>query len=151
MDRLTYLIKRMLLVIPTFIGLTRVCFSLTRFLPGGPVELRMMRAKGMSASVQGASAPASAANSVSDEYRKELEARFGFDKPLCVQYWDWLVVNRMGLNLPSYDYPDKTAWQLISKRIPISIWFGLASFLLTYLVSVILSMRCRARWLVISL
>jgi microcin C transport system permease protein len=136
MDRLAYLIKRMLLVIPTFIGITLVCFSLTRFLPGGPVELRMMRAKGMTASVQGSSAPASAANSVSDEYRKELEAQFGFDKPVYVQYWDWLVVNRMGLNLPSYDYPDKTAWQLIKSRIPVSLWFGIASFLLTYLVCI---------------
>ena len=136
MDRLAYLVKRMLLVVPTFIGITLVCFSLTRFLPGGPVELRMMRAKGMSASVQGASAPASAASSVSDEYRKELEAQFGFDKPLYVQYWDWLAVNRMGLNLPSYDYPDKTAWQLIKSRIPVSLWFGIASFLLTYLVCI---------------
>ena len=49
MDRISYLIRRMLLVIPTFIGITIVCFSLTRFLPGGPVEIRMMRLKGLGA------------------------------------------------------------------------------------------------------
>ena len=41
MDRIAYIFRRLLLVIPTFIGITIVCFSLTRFLPGGPVEIRM--------------------------------------------------------------------------------------------------------------
>ena len=137
MDRVSYLIRRLLLAIPTFIGITLVCFALTRFLPGGPVEIRMMRMKGISQ--QGASSQANASASVGNvtaEYRRELEAQFGFDKPLYRQYWDWLVVNRMGLKLPSYDYPNKTAWQLIASRIPVSLWFGLASFLLTYLICI---------------
>lgn len=137
MDRVSYLIRRLLLAIPTFIGITLVCFALTRFLPGGPVEIRMMRMKGISQ--QGAANQANASASVGNvtaEYRRELEAQFGFDKPLYRQYWDWLVVNRMGLKLPSYDYPNKTAWQLIASRIPVSLWFGLASFLLTYLICI---------------
>ena len=84
---------------------------------------------------EGAGASAGAAH-IGEEYRKQLEAQFGFDKPLYQQYWDWLVVNRMGMKLPSYDYPNKTAWQLIKSRIPISIWFGLASFLLTYMICI---------------
>lgn len=137
MDRVSYLIRRLLLAIPTFIGITLVCFALTRFLPGGPVEIRMMRMKGISQ--HGATSQANASASVGNvtaEYRRELEAQFGFDKPLYRQYWDWLVVNRMGLKLPSYDYPNKTAWQLIASRIPVSLWFGLASFLLTYLICI---------------
>jgi len=134
MDRVSYLVRRLLLVIPTFIGITIVCFSLTRFLPGGPVEIRMMRLKGMGAA--GEAASGTSASHVSDEYRKELEAQFGFDKPIYVQYYDWLVTNRMGMKLPSYDYPNKTAWELIRARIPVSVWFGLASFLLTYLICI---------------
>lgn len=137
MERVAYLVRRLLLVIPTFIGITIVCFALTRFLPGGPVEMRLMRMKGLA--VQGATGAASAAqgrNQVTEEYRKQLEAQFGFDKPVLRQYWDWLVVNRMGLSIPSYDYPDRTAGQLIRSRIPVSLWFGLASFLLTYLVCI---------------
>ena len=42
----------------------------------------------------------------------------------------------MGLTMPSYDYPNKTAWDLIRARIPISLWFGLASFMLTYLICI---------------
>ena len=138
MERVAYLIRRLLLAIPTFIGITIVCFALTRFLPGGPVEIRMMRMKGLSAQGgAGESAAAKAgASQVSEDYRRELEKQFGFDRPLYEQYWNWLVVNRMGLALPSYDYPNKTAWQLIRSRIPVSLWFGLASFVLTYLICV---------------
>lgn len=141
MDRLAYLVRRLILVIPTFVGITIVCFALTRFLPGGPVEIRLMRMKGLAAQGGGAgeaavAATASGASAVSDAYRKELEAQFGFDKPLLRQYWDWLVVHRMGLTLPSYDYSDKTAWQLIRARIPVSLWFGLAAFVLTYLICI---------------
>ena len=137
MDRLAYLVRRMLLVIPTFIGITIVCFSLTRFLPGGPVEIRMMRLKGLGAQSGETSGSSNAsASQVSEEYKKQLEAQFGFDKPVYQQYWDWLVVKRMGMKLPSYDYPNKTAWELIKSRIPISLWFGLASFLLTYMICI---------------
>ena len=137
MDRLAYLVRRMLLVIPTFIGITIVCFSLTRFLPGGPVEMRMMRLKGLGAQSGETSGSSNAsASQVSEEYKKQLEAQFGFDKPIYEQYWDWLVVKRMGMSLSSYDYPNKTAWELIRSRIPISLWFGLASFLLTYMICI---------------
>lgn len=138
MDRLAYLARRLLLVIPTFIGITIVCFTLTRFLPGGPVEIRLMRLKGLAAqgaAGEGGGASGSTAH-VTEEYKKDLEKQFGFDKPLYVQYYDWLVVNKMGMTLPSYDYPNKTAWELIKSRIPVSIWFGLASFVLTYLICI---------------
>ena len=136
MDRIAYLVRRLLLVIPTFLGITIVCFALTRFLPGGPVEMRLMRLKGMGSNGSAPAAESAAASGITDEYRRELEAQFGFNKPLPVQYWDWLVTNCMGLKLPSYDYPNKTAWELIRSRIPISLTFGLASFLLTYLICI---------------
>ena len=123
-------------MIPTFIGITVVCFALTRFLPGGPVEMRLMRMKGMAQGGEAAASAATGRNQVTEEYRRELESQFGFDKPLVRQYWDWLVVNRMGMDIPSYDYPDRTAWQLIRSRIPVSLWFGVASFFLTYLICI---------------
>ncbi len=101
--------------------------------------MRLMRQRGLAAEGGGSgegSGSAALAGDISEAYRKELTAQFGFDKPILVQYWDWLVVNRMGLKLPSYDYPDKTAWELIRSRIPVSLWFGLASFVLTYLVCI---------------
>lgn len=135
MDRVSYLIRRLLLTIPTFIGITFICFSLTRFLPGGPVELRIMRMKGLGAAAEVATQSQSA-TAVAESYRKELESQFGFDKPFFEQYWTWLVVNKLGMNLPSYDHPEKTVWQLIKGRIPISLSFGFASFIITYLVCI---------------
>ena len=139
MDKLAYLARRLLVAIPTFAGITLVCFALTRFLPGGPVDMRLMRMRGLSgggASSEIAGAAASSAGQVTEEYRRELEAQFGFDRPVWEQYRRWLFDNRMGLDLPSYDYPNKTAWQLIRSRIPVSLWFGVASFLLTYLICI---------------
>ena len=131
MERAAYLVRRLLLVIPTFLGITIVCFTLTRFLPGGPVEARLIRLR---ASVD--SHANSAATPVSDKYREELEKAFGFDKPIAVQYWNWLVTNRMGLKIKSYDSPDKTAWECIRSRLPVSLGFGLAAFVAMYLVCV---------------
>ena len=77
MDRLAYLVRRMLLVIPTFIGITIVCFSLTRFLPGGPVEMRMMRLKGLGAqSGETAGSSNASASQVSEAYKKQLDSLF---------------------------------------------------------------------------
>ena len=131
MERAAYLVRRLLLVVPTFLGITIVCFALTRFLPGGPVEARLIQLR-----AAGDSHANVAATQVTDDYRKELEKAFGFDKPLPVQYWDWLVTNRMGLRIKSYDRPDKTAWELIRSRLPVSIGFGLAAFVAMYLVCV---------------
>jgi len=139
MDKLAYIVRRILLIIPTFVGITVVCFCLTRFLPGGPVEMSLMRMRGVGAAGGEVAAQASGQTGmagISEEYRKEIEKQFGFDKPIVEQYYNWLVVNRMGLRLSSYQYTNKSAWQLIRGRIPISIWFGLTSFVLTYLICI---------------
>lgn len=139
MDRLAYLARRLLLVIPTFLGITIVCFALTRFLPGGPVEMRLMSIKGMAAQGGGAGETGSsaAANDVTEEVREQLNKLYHFDRPIYEQYWDWLVVNRMGMSMPSMNIaPGKTAWELIRGRMPVSLWFGLVSFILTYLICI---------------
>jgi len=133
MDRLSYHIRRLLLVIPTFLGITVVCFALTRLLPGGPVDIQLMKMR----NIGGAESrgPAGVVQ-VTEEYRNELNKQFGFDRPVFVQYADWLINKRMGMRIPSYDYPNRTAWQLISSRIPVSLWFGITSFVLSYLICI---------------
>jgi microcin C transport system permease protein len=61
---------------------------------------------------------------------------YGFDKPLYEQYFKWLVTDRLGMRLSSYQYPNRTAWQLISARIPVSLWFGITGFMLSYLICI---------------
>lgn len=134
MDRLSYFIRRLLLIIPTFLGITIVCFSLIQFVPGGPVEQMMLKMRGLGEgeSRQGAGAAAT----VSEEYKKTLEAYYGFDRPVLARYWHWLVDKRLGLAMESYKYPNRTSWEVIQDRFRVSLIFGITSFVLTYMICI---------------
>ena len=134
MERLDYFIRRLLLMIPTFVGITFVCFALCQAVPGGPVEQALAKMRGLGAAESGRNVHAGAA--ISPEQRQALEAHFGFDKPLPRRYWTWLVRDRMGLAARSYKYPNKTVGRLISERFAVSLTFGLSGFVLTYLVCI---------------
>ena len=134
MDRLEYFVRRLLLVIPTFIGITLLCFALIQIVPGGPVEQMISR---MLAAGPGEAGVGSDSNvTITPEYRKQLEKHFGFDQPFLKRYWKWLVHDRMGTHMDSYKYPNKTAWQLVVERFPVSLIFGLTGFLLSYLICI---------------
>ena len=134
MDRLSYFLRRVLLMAPTFVGITLVCFALCQVVPGGPVEQALASMRGMGAGEAGRSPHAGAA--ISPEQRKALEAHFGFDKPVLQRYWTWLARDKMGLAARSYKYPNKTVGQLIVDRFRISLVFGISGFVLTYLICI---------------
>ena len=134
MERLTYFVRRLLLVIPTFIGITLICFGIIQFVPGGPVEQLVMQMKGIGTGESKLTTGAAA--SISPEQRKAIEKHFGFDKPFPARYWKWLVQDRLGMRMESYKYPNKTAWQLIRTRFPVSLVFGLAGLILSYAICI---------------
>jgi ABC-type microcin C transport system permease subunit YejB len=78
MEKLNYFIRRFLLVIPTFLGITLLCFALIQFVPGGPVEQIVMQMKGIGAAESRRGTGVS--SSISEEQRKAIEAHYGFDK-----------------------------------------------------------------------
>ena len=128
---LNYFIKRFLLIIPTFLCITFLCFLLTQFIPGGPVEQAIREMKGMSGEVM-----SSDIASISFSQREAIKKHFGFDKPFYKRYFDWLVKDKIGMKMHSYKYPNKTAWQLISERFGVSLIFGLTGFILSYLICI---------------
>jgi len=134
MERLNYFIRRFLLVIPTFLGITILCFGLIQFVPGGPVEQIIMKMKGIGAGEL--SRGAGTQTSISIQQRKAIEAYFGFDQPFYKRYWKWLVTDRLGMKMESYKFPNKTAWQLIKERFKVSLIFGVAGFVLSYLACI---------------
>ena len=138
MGLLSYLLRRLLLAIPTFVGITLVCFALIHVVPGGPVEerLRAMRSMDGGGESSGGAVSRSGPSSVAEEYRQELIRHYGFDQPLLKRYARWVFTNKLGLAMESYKYPNKTAWQLIRERIPVSLWFGITGFVLSYLVCI---------------
>ncbi|MCF8069533.1 MAG: ABC transporter permease subunit [Desulfobacterales bacterium] len=134
MERLSYFFRRFLLVIPTFIGITLLCFALIQFVPGGPVEQIIMQMKGIGSAESARGVETG--TSISEAQRKAIEAHFGFDKPFHKRYWQWLVKDRLGMKMASYKYPNKTAWEIISQRFQVSLIFGITGFILTYLVCI---------------
>ena len=134
MERLDYFIKRFLLIVPTFLGITILCFLLIQFVPGGPVEQAIMKMKGIGT---GETAVGQGdAQSITEQQRKDIEAYYGFDQPIYKRYYNWLVKHRIGMQMASYKYPNKTAWQLIQDRFRVSLIFGLTGFILSYLVCI---------------
>lgn len=134
MDRLSYFIRRLLLVVPTFIGITLVCYGIVQVVPGGPVEQALIQMRGIGGGESKLSGGSS--GSISVEQRKALEKHFGFDKPFLSRYWKWLVHDRLGMAQDSFKYPNKTAWQLIRERFPVSLIFGLTGIILSYLICI---------------
>lgn len=130
----TYIVRRLLLMIPTLLGITLVCFILIQFVPGGPVEeiISKVRAYG---SNRGASAKAISAQEI-----ENIRAYFGFNKPAYVRYFQWLgkiCVLDFG---NSYVY-QQPVLRVIASKFPLSLFFGLTSFVLSYAISIPLGVR----------
>lgn len=133
MNRTDYFLRRLFLVVPTFLGITILVFLLLQFVPGGPVEQILMQMRGAQVGEAGRGA---AMQSISPEQREAIEKSLGFDKPFLLQYWEWLVPDGVGLRKESYAYPNKTAGELILQRLPVSLTFGITGFLLSYLICI---------------
>ena len=85
-----YILKRVLLIIPTLLGITVLCFVINITAPGGPIEKKIAElrfAGGMSGSATGSS---SNDYNVPEEVLQALQKQYGFDKPLHIQYLTWL-------------------------------------------------------------
>jgi microcin C transport system permease protein len=135
MESLQYILRRILLMVPTFLGITIACFTLVQFVPGGPVEQMMLRMRGMEAGSSEVGGGGEAA-SVTEKQREELVRHFGFDRPVIVRYWNWLVKDGMGMRQHSYKYTNKKVHQLIKERLPVSLYFWLAGVVLSYVVCI---------------
>src|SRR6202162_6054760 len=127
-----YFVRRFLLIIPTFLGITMAVFLVMNFVPGGPVE-RQIRQYKISLAQRGGARSTDA--DIPQDAIDEMKRYYGFDKPVHIRYvqWLWKVVH---LDLGrSYIYQDPV-WDVIKSRFPISLFLGLTGFLLSYLVCI---------------
>ena len=142
-----YIVKRILLMIPTFIGITLVCFVINSVTPGGPIEQKIaqMRQAGLTGS--GGAPVGSSGNSeygISQEVVDALKKKYGFDKPVYMQYLIWLK------NVFTFDFGEsfiyeEPAIKVVMDRLPVSLQFGIVSLILTYLVCIILGVLAAIR------
>jgi microcin C transport system permease protein len=124
-----YIIRRLLLMIPTLFGISVLCFILIQFVPGGPVEEYISRAK------QAGSGKGASTARISPEEVAHIKAYFGFDKPAPVRYLNWIGNVVRGDLGKSYTYQEPVLDVILSK-MPISIFFGLTSFVISYLICI---------------
>ncbi|MDQ1329964.1 MAG: microcin transport system permease protein [Thermodesulfobacteriota bacterium] len=130
----TYILRRLLLILPTFLGITVMVFVITRFVPGGPIERMIAQAQQMQ-SMDGKSGarPSSREQNqpLSEEQIGELKKYYGFDKPVLTSYFLWMgkvLKGDLGVSTRYYD----PVWGMIKERIPISLYFGIITMILVY-------------------
>ena len=124
-----YIIKRLLLLIPTIILVTLIVFVLMRMLPGSAVDALVLRLN-------------STGTYTVD--REDVEAQLGLDKPIAQQYLIWLW-NAIHGDLGDCFFQNETVVQAIGRQIGPSLELGILTLLLTELISIPLGLFCAAR------
>lgn len=133
-----YILKRLLLMIPTLFGILLLTFVVIQFVPGGPVEQMVAQLQGRDTGGEGATAGGAGyrgRQGVDAKRIEEIRTLYGFDKPAHERFWQMLgQYARFDLG-QSFYYP-KTVWELVKEKLPVSISLGLWTFFLSYLISV---------------
>ncbi len=138
---ISYIFKRLLLMVPTLLGALTITFVIVQFVPGGPVEQMMAEARAGSGGDTGGYR---ASRDVDAKQIAELKALYGFDKPAPTRYFEMLK-NFASFDLGRSFMHNKAVWTLIKEKLPVSISLGIWSFLLHYLISVPLGVAKAAR------
>ena len=129
----SYFIRRFLLIIPTFIGVTILVFTLTPLVPGGPIERMLSEAAQAGAGETSTISDydGRGGSMLSDEQLEDLKAYYGFDKPVIVGYFEWLG-KVLVLDLGRSTRYNDPVWETIRDRLPISIFYGVCTLIITY-------------------
>src|ERR1700710_1550352 len=156
-----YIARRILLMIPTLLGILFVSFVVVQFAPGGPVERVIAQLSGAdtggSSRISGGGGvfgargqPGVSSDAVGSKYRgaqgldpdfiKSLEKQFGFDKP-APERFALMVWNFARFDFGKSYFRDVSVLQLIKEKLPVSISLGIWLTLLTYLISIPLGIR----------
>ncbi len=146
-----YILKRLLLIPFTLLGILTLNFLIVQFAPGGPIEHTLAKYRGMNvnatAQISGTAQMHAAqsqsyqgAQGVPDELIKALEKQFGFDKPAHIRFLQ-MIKNYALFDFGKSFYQDKTVLTLIAERLPVSISLGLWSTLIIYLISIPLGIK----------
>lgn len=147
-----YIARRLLLVLPTLLGILVINFALTQFVPGGPIEQVLANMEGQGdvfESFSGTSSEVAEASETSDyvgarglppEFIAELEKEFGFDKPPLERFLTMLW-NYLRFDFGESYFRSIGVVDLVLEKMPVSISLGLWSTLLAYLISIPLGIR----------
>ena len=132
-----YILKRLLLMLPTLLGVLLLTFAVIQFVPGGPVEqyLAEARAGAGGASAEGGGMAYRGAQGVDGQRLEEIKKLYGFDKPAHQRFFQMLG-QFARFDLGRSFFQNKDVWQLIKEKLPVSISLGLWTFFISYGISV---------------
>jgi len=153
-----YILRRLLLIIPTLIGIMLVNFALAQFVPGGPVEQAIARAQGQGDVFGGFAGGANdagldvnegndqyvGARGLPPEFIEQLEKEFGFDKPPVQRFLN-MMWNYMRFDFGDSYFQSQKVVDLVIDKLPVSITLGLWSTLIAYIISIPLGIRKATR------
>ncbi|MDT8428335.1 MAG: ABC transporter permease [Pseudomonadales bacterium] len=126
-----YFIRRLMLIVPTLLGITVIVFVITRMVPGGPIERAIMEAQ----LGGGQRAVAGQNMALSEAQLQRLREYYGFDKPVLQSYLEWVGKVATGDLGMSYRY-NQPVWDVIKSRFPVSLYYGLVTLIITYIVCI---------------
>jgi len=147
-----YILRRLLLIIPTLVGIMVINFALVQFVPGGPVEQILARLDGGGDALQGISGGGGdvpvaggddrylGARGLPPEFIADLERQFGFDKPPLERFFD-MMWSYMRFDFGESYFRSISVVDLVLEKMPVSITLGLWSTVIAYLVSIPLGIR----------
>lgn len=144
---LRYIVKRLLLMIPTLFGVLFLTFAVTQFVPGGPVEQITSQLNNLNVSGEASSGSANiyrGSSGLDEEHLEELREYYGFDKPFLERFWI-LITNYLSFNLGESYFHHQTVSELIIDKLPVSISLGLWSFIIIYSVCIPLGIKKAVR------
>ena len=132
-----YILKRLLLMIPTLLGVLTVTFAIIQFVPGGPVEQMMSQLRGRGAGGEAGmvASDVRGTRDLSPERVAEIKALYGFDKPAHQRFWQMLK-SFARFDLGQSFYQRKGVWDLIKEKMPVSASLGLWTFFISYFIAV---------------
>jgi len=133
----SYVAKRLLLMLPTLLGVLLLTFVVVQFVPGGPVQqyLAEARASAGTSGGEGAAMAYGGAQGVDPQRIEEIKKLYGFDKPAHLRFFQMLG-QFARLDLGRSFFQQKDVWELIKEKLPVSASLGLWTFCISYLVAV---------------
>ena len=141
-----YILKRLLLIIPTLFFILLINFVVIQIAPGGPVEQAIQQAEafqGMGAT-GGETAHSKSnyqgAKGLSEVMVEKIKAQYGFDRPAHERFWSMLK-SYASFDFGTSFFKDKPVTQLLWEKMPVSLSLGLWSTLLIYLISIPLGIK----------
>lgn len=130
-----YILKRLLLMLPTLLGVLLVTFVVTQFVPGGPVQQYLAEARQGAGGGEGGTFSYRGGQGVDPKRLDEIKKLYGFDRPAPERFFKMLG-QYARFDLGKSFFQNKDVWQLILEKMPVSISLGLWTFFISYLIAV---------------